>query len=79
MKDEEIIREYYESEISKMPDLVLSPVLLKQGIIHSTHPKKIGWEDLIGALVTLGYLTQLLIPANWFSLGRFLFMFRFGF
>jgi hypothetical protein len=79
MKDEEIIRQYYESEISNMHDLEPSPGLLKQRLAPAGHLKKIGWEDLVGVLVTLGYLTQLLIPSNWFSFGRFLFMFRFGF
>jgi len=79
MKDEKIIHEYYESEISNMPDIEPLPGLFKQGSIPSGYRKTIGWEDLAGALVTLGYLIQLLIPANWFSFGRFLFMFRFGF
>jgi hypothetical protein len=79
MKDEEIIREYYESEISNMPDIEPLPGLLKQCPTPFRHQNKIGWEDLVGALVTLGYLTQLLIPANWFSFGRFLCMFRLGF
>jgi hypothetical protein len=79
MKDEEIIRRYFETVVDKMPELEPSQRLFKQGFIPSRHQKQIGWEDLVGALVTLGYLTQLLIPTNWFSLGRFLFMFRFGF
>jgi len=79
MKDEEIIREYYESEINNMPDIEPLPGLFKQSPTPSRYQKKIGWEDLVGALVTLGYLTQLLIPLNWFSFGRFLCMFRFGF
>jgi hypothetical protein len=79
MKDENFIREYYEAEISNIPDIEPMPGLFKQEAVPSRHQKKIGWEDLVGALVTLGYLTPLLIPANWFSFGRFLFMFRFGF
>lgn len=79
MKNEKIIREYYESEIRNMPNIEPMPELFKQRPIPSRHQKKIGWEDLVGILITLGYLAQLLAPLNWFSFGRFLFMFRFGF
>jgi hypothetical protein len=79
MKDEKIIHEYYESEIRNMPDIEPLPGLFKQSPPPFRHKKKIGGEDLVGALVTLGYLTPLLFPANWFSFGRFLCMFRFGF
>jgi hypothetical protein len=78
MKDEEIIRRYYEAEIDKMPEVEPSHRLKRQAPV-SDRFKKIGWEDVFGAAVTLGYLIQLLAPANWFSFGRFLFMFRFGF
>ena len=79
MKNDEIIRQYYESEISKMPDLEPSPWLMRQADAISVRPGRIGWEDVFGAAITLGYLVQLLAPANWFSFGRFLFIFRFWF
>jgi hypothetical protein len=79
MKADEIIRRYYEAEIDKMPEVGPSTWLEKQIHAVSGHSRRLGWEDLLGAVVTLGYLTQLLIPANWFSFGRFLFIFRFGF
>jgi hypothetical protein len=78
MKDEDIIREYYELKISNMPGID-PPKLSKQKVLFPLRHKKIGWEDIIGALITLGYLTQLLAPVGWFSFGRALFMFRFGF
>jgi hypothetical protein len=78
MKTEKIIRRYYETEINKIP--MLEPAhRLKNQVPVSERPGKIRWEDVFGAAVTLGYLIQLLAPSNWFSFGRFLFMFRFGF
>lgn len=78
MKGDEIIRRYYETEIDKMPEIEPSHRLKRQAPVSGRFGK-IGWEDVFGAVVTLGYLIQLLAPTNWFSFGRYLFMFRFGF
>jgi len=78
MKPEKIIRRYYETEVDEIPVLEPSHRFKKQAPV-SGRTKKFRWEDVFGAAVTLGYLIQLIAPANWFSFGRFLFMFRFGF
>jgi hypothetical protein len=79
MKHRELIRRYYECRIED-----IAPADPPENLIQSTAaPSRIcgrfTWEDILGLLITAGYLSHLLLPANWFSFNRFLFVFRFGF
>ena len=79
MKNEKLIRQYYESRMA-----VIAPADPPENLIQSTAApsRKCGrftWEDILGLLITAGYLSHLLLPANWFSFNRFFFVFRFGF
>jgi len=78
MDDNEKIRRYYESLLNRTAlapppeDLLLSAARVVPGRMP-------GVKNIIGLIVTVAYLLQFLLPMNWFSLGRFMFMVRLGF
>lgn len=79
MKNEELIRQYYECRIeaaasAEPPENLIQATAAPTGIFG-----RVTWEDLLGLLITAAYLSQLLLPINWFSFNRFLFVLRFGF
>ena len=37
------------------------------------------WEDILGLGITVYYLVQLLLPGNWFLIGRCFSIFKIGF
>jgi len=79
MDNKKIMREYYASELKKIGEVKPFPVVLKSEPIQTLSSKKLGWEDLFGCLITAAYFFPFLVPERWFSFGKFLFTFRFGF
>lgn len=79
MDNEKLIREYYESKINKISSLEPDLTVLESESMTFQDHKRIRGEDIFGFLVTAGYLVQFLIPEHWFSFGRFLLLYRFGF
>ena len=79
MNNKKILRRYYESELNKIKVIEFAPEILKPESIQTLSPKKFSWEDVFGCIITAGYLFPFLIPERWFSFGKFLFTFRFGF
>ena len=79
MKNNKLIRKYYESRMEAITDSDPPDGLIQSVPAPSKKVRRFGWEDLLGLLITAGYLVQLLIPANWFSFNRLLFVFRLGF
>ena len=79
MDNEKIIREYYESKLRQVKPIEPESTFLESESTTFQNQKRFGSEDIFGFLVTAGYLIQFLIPEQWFSFGRFLLIFRFGF
>ena len=79
MKHRKLVHQYYESRIEALPDADPPEKLIQSTAAPSGICGRFTWEDILGLLITAGYLAQLLIPANWFSFNRLLFVFRFGF
>lgn len=75
MKIDKIMKAYYASKLDGISDA--TPAFDLPEMAEKTGA--VGWEDVLGALVTAGYLIQMLLPGNWFSFGRFFFIFNFGF
>lgn len=79
MKDREILREYYENEISGIREVDPSPAVWEEVKKPFFPPLKYRLENVFGCIFTAGYLLFLIAPDRWFSFGRVLFSFRFGF
>ena len=79
MKHRKLIRRYYESRIEAVATEDLPDKLIQSSAAPTSRFGRLGWEDLLGLLITAVYLSQLLLPGNWFSFNRFFFVFRFGF
>lgn len=73
------MRQYYESRIDAVNTADPPDDLIQSAAAPTEIYRRFRWEDLFGLLITAGYLSQLLIPINWFSFSRLLFVFRFGF
>jgi hypothetical protein len=79
MDNEKLIREYYESKLKKISSIEPYFTALESEIKAFQDHKRFRGEDIFGFLVTAGYLIQFLNPEHWFSFGRFLLLYRFGF
>ncbi len=79
MKDREIMRRYYENEISGIGEVGPSPAVRKEMKKPFYPTLKYRLENVFGFVFTAGYLLFLITPDRWFSFGRVLFSFRFGF
>ena len=79
MKHRKLIRQYYVSRIEAVSTADPPENLIRSAAAPTGMGGRFKWEDLLGLLVTAAYLSQLLLPSNWFSFSRFLFVFRFGF
>jgi hypothetical protein len=79
MDNEKLIREYYESQLKDISPIEPDFAALESEATTFQGHKRLRGEDIFGLLVTAGYLVQFLIPENWFSFGRFLLTYRFGF
>lgn len=79
MNHGKLIRRYYESRMETITDSDPPDGLMQSVAAPPTIIGRLSWEDLLGLLITAGYLSQLLLPIHWFSFNRFLFALRFGF
>ncbi len=69
----------YESKLSQIAGSMPPSDLIKSAATVKGFRPLAKWGDLIGLIVTAAYLLQFLLPMNWFSLGRIMFIVRFGF
>lgn len=78
MNDSEKMRRYYEAKLEETPDQAPPEVRIKSIANAVALRPASKWETLFGLMVTFMYLSYLLNPMNWFSLGRFMLAFMNG-
>ena len=79
MNHRKLIRRYYETRVTSIPEVDPPDNLIRSAAAPAEKRRRFRGEDLLGLLITIGYLSQLLLPTNWFSFNRLLFVFRLGF
>ena len=79
MDIKKIMKQYYESEIEGFNVVTPPPDTLKPEPAGEIQSRKLSLENIFGCLVTAGYLLSVLAPGSWFSFGKFVLSFRFGF
>ena len=79
MDIKKIMRQYYESEVDRIKVAVPHTDILKQEPAEEIQSRKLSLENIFGCLVTAGYVLHILAPGSWFSFGKYLISFRFGF
>jgi hypothetical protein len=79
MDIKKIMWQYYESEVERIKVAAPPADILKQEPAGEIQSRKLSLENVFGCLVTAGYLLSALAPGSWFSFGKFVLSFRFGF
>ena len=79
MKLKKIMKAYYQNKLDQIEEIQPKFKLteIPVGRFRFALPQQ--WEDLLGIGITVCYLLQLLLPGNWFSLGRCFSVFKIGF
>lgn len=78
MNDNEKMRRYFEVKLEETPDQGPPAGRIRSIANNVALQPASRWETLFGLMVTFMYLSYLLNPMNWFSLGRFMLAFMNG-
>jgi hypothetical protein len=79
MRIDKIMKRYYADKLREISDAPRPETRPTRADTRKNGPFSVSWEDALGFAVTASYLMQFLMPERWFSLGRFLSVFRIGF
>lgn len=79
MKINKLMHQYYMDRLTTLPEIDPQMVSSRFALESDSKRHPIQWDDILGYIITIIYLFQLVVPTNWFSLGRCLSVFKLGF
>ncbi len=79
MKLNKMMRRYYKDQLKSLQEIDPQIVSSRFALQSDSKRHSIQWDDILGYIITIIYLFQLVVPTNWFSLGRCLSVFKLGF
>ena len=74
-----IMKAYYKNKLDQIEKIQPRFKLKKHAWSRPRFAHLQRWEDILGIGITACYLIQLLLPGNWFFIGRCFSVFKIGF
>lgn len=79
MKFNKIMKAYFQNKLDQIDEIQPKFRLTERPVSNYQFAIQQRLENIIGIGITVCYLLQLLLPAHWFSIGRFFSIFKIGF
>ena len=79
MRLKKIMKVYYQNKLNHIEEIQPNFKFTESPATRFRFVLSQRWEDIFGIGITVCYLLQLLLPGNWFSIGRCFSVFKIGF
>ena len=73
------MRDYYKTLLEQIEPIKPPRIVIKEKSKQRKINWNIKWEDVLGYAVTVVYFVQFFNPEHWWSIGRWISLFRIGF